>query len=126
MVAIGLRVPRAATAIARYTGKDALQASYTQQELDAVAAAIAGHTALIDLGTTSGRQCVLMSVELGRRGLSLQWTPESWYWAVGSWRPGWAVPTYTTAPERRVVAATRVGTAKPFHVGPHFAVVAAH
>jgi hypothetical protein len=123
LVAIGLRVPRSLTAVARYTGDVALLSSYSEDELDALATAIGHRTALI--ATENGQESVLMSVELGRRGLSLQWTAQSWYWAIASWRDNWPVPRYSTRPDVIVISALRVGTREPISVGPHFAVVAA-
>jgi hypothetical protein len=123
-VTIGLRMPRAATALARYVGEAAMQSSYTEDELDRLAAAIGNRTALIDLGS-NGQQCVLMSVELGRRGLSLQWTADSWYWPIRSWRNNWLVPVYHNRPDVIVVDAKRIEAGNPLYIGPHFAVVVA-
>lgn len=123
--AIGLRIPRAVTALVHYTGRDAFEASYSKTELDGLAAVIGKHTALIAMGNRAARECVLMSVELGRRGLALQWTAESWYWPIRSWRPDWTVPHYSTRPDVIVIRADDIGTAKPLYLGSHFALITA-
>jgi hypothetical protein len=63
-----------------------------------------------------------MLMELGRRDLALQWTPDAWLVTVGGWR-GWPVPQYESPADLRIVAADRKDVGQAVYSGPHFAVV---
>ena len=82
---------------------------FSSAETDALAAGILreGGTALVDTGTTPHFGIFLL-VELGRRGIPLQWTPESWKMILFYRR--WPVPTYASVAPLRIVVRAPLGT----------------
>jgi hypothetical protein len=91
-VMIGTRVPRAWSALERYTDKSILaKCSITLEEFDAIERAAGRRSILVDTGSNA-RLGIAAIVELGRRNLRLQYTPESWWTLFGGWRRSWSVP----------------------------------
>jgi hypothetical protein len=102
-VMIGTRMPRAWSAVERYTDSPIL-ARYTisLDEFDAIERVANGRSILVDLG--SGPQLpIAVLVELGRRNLQLQWTPATWHSVVGGWRPSWQIPSYPCPAQLRLL-----------------------
>jgi hypothetical protein len=110
---IGTRMPRAWSAVRRYTDS-AVLASHTisLDEFDAIERIADGRAILVDLG--SGLQLpIAVLVELGRRNLQLQWTPATWHSVVGGWRPSWQIPIYPAPAQLRLVSRNNSDTATP-------------
>jgi hypothetical protein len=121
VITAALRAPHAIAAVHRYTSPEAIIRAYSKDEIDLIANAIGQGSALVDFGK-SPHQSILMLVELGRRGLALQWTPDTWGSAVAGWR-GWPLPKYETPADLRIVTADRKDMGTPIYSGPHFAVL---
>ncbi|MGH7264748.1 MAG: hypothetical protein ACREMB_07810, partial [Candidatus Rokuibacteriota bacterium] len=106
-------LPRFAATAAFHGGRDAPPLfRFSARETDALAAAIrrGGGTALVD--TAGARHFpIFLMVELGRRGIPLQWTEESWKGILGYRR--WPVPTYRTRAPLRIVTRTEAGQERP-------------
>jgi hypothetical protein len=100
----GSHLPRFAATAALLGGRDTPPRSrFSSGETDALAAAILreGGSALVDVGQSPHFAMFLM-VELGRRGIPLQWTEDSWK-SIFRDRPR-PVSTYTTPAPLRIVA----------------------
>jgi hypothetical protein len=122
VITAALRIPHALAVTQRYTSSpEAIANAYSKDEIDQVANAIGQRSALVDL-EDSPHQSILMLMELGRRGLALQWTPHGWLIVVAGWR-GWPLPQYETPAELRIVHAGREGIGQAIYAGPHFAVL---
>jgi len=115
-----LRTPHALAAARRYTCPEAIAKSYSKGEIDQIANVIGEQKSLVDLGPS--RDSILMLVELGRRGLALQWTADAWLVAVAGWR-GWPLPKYETPADLRIITSDRKDIGRSVFSGPHFAVV---
>jgi hypothetical protein len=106
LLCIGSHLPRFA-ATARYQGGKDTPAllRFSSTESDALAAAIQreGGSAMVDTGETPHFSAFLM-VELGRRGIPLQWSEQCWKLIVG-YRP-WPVPKYAKAAPLKIVLRT--------------------
>jgi hypothetical protein len=100
LVTVVLRWPHASASVRRYTSPD-IALAYTKKEMDEIAKAIGDRSVLVDTGKAP-HPAILMLVELGRRGLALQWTADAWWNAVGSWR-GWPLPKWETPADFRIV-----------------------
>jgi hypothetical protein len=119
IITAALRAPHAYRQARRYTSPEAITRSYPKSEIDHIANVIGPQqTSLVDLG---GKDSLLMLVELGRRGLALQWTAHTWELVVGDWR-GWPLPRYETPADLRITS-DRKDIAQAIYSGPHFAVV---
>jgi hypothetical protein len=83
---------------------------FSARETEALAVAIRreGGSALVDTGG-GPHFAIFLLVELGRRGIPLQWTERAWKPILG-YRP-WPVPTYATRAPLRIV--TRTGEGAP-------------
>jgi hypothetical protein len=106
-------VPRFAATAAFHGGRDAPPLfRFSARETDALAAAIQreGGMALVEAATAPHFPIFLM-VELGRRGILLQWTAASWRWVLG-YRP-WPAPTYPTPAPLRIVTRNAAGEERP-------------
>jgi len=118
IITAALRAPHAYRQARRYTSPEAITRSYPKSEIDQIANVIGQQqTALVDLG---GKDSLLMLVELGRRGLALQWTAHTWELVVGE--RGWPLPRYETPADLRITS-DRKDIAQAIYSGPHFAVV---
>src|SRR5262249_52511377 len=72
IITAALRAPHAYRQARRYTSPEAFTRSYPKSEIDQIANVIGQQqTALVDL--KGNKDATLMLVELGRRGLALQW-----------------------------------------------------
>jgi hypothetical protein len=106
-------LPRFAATAAFHGGRDAPpHFRFSARETDALAAAIRreGGMALVDAAIAPHFPIFLM-VELGRRGIPLQWTAASWRWVLG-YRP-WPAPTYPTRAPLRIVTRAASGEERP-------------
>jgi hypothetical protein len=81
---------------------------FSARETEALAAAIRreGGSALVDTGG-GPHFAIFLLVELGRRGIPLQWTEQAWKPILG-YRP-WPAPTYSTRAPLRIVTRTAEG-----------------
>jgi len=121
VVTMGLRWPHTLASIHRYTSPEAMAHAYTKDEIDEIVRAIGQQSALVDVGKIP-HPSILMLVELGRRGLALQWTADTWLTAVAGWR-GWPLPKYETPADLRIVATDDKGVGETIYLGSHFAVL---
>jgi hypothetical protein len=107
LVACGVvHLPRFAATAAFHGGADTPPLfRFSALEADALASAIRreGGSALVDTDGSAHFSIFLM-VELGRRGIPLQWTERSWKRILG-YRP-WPVPTYAVPAPLRIVIRT--------------------
>jgi hypothetical protein len=100
---IAMRVPHALASLERYTNPEFIgRHTLALSDFDAIERVAAGRPILVDV--VEPQLAVAVLVELGRRGMDLQWTETSWFHAVGNWRC-WAVPTYEQAAPFRLVRA---------------------
>jgi hypothetical protein len=103
-VIMATRAPRAWIALQHYIAPSMLtQNSISLDEFDSIEHVVKDRPLLVDLGPHP-RLPIAALVELGRRGLQLQWTPRSWYPTVGGWRRSWTIPRYVAPAEFRLVA----------------------
>jgi hypothetical protein len=118
----GTRVPRAVTAIARYTEAAFVrQHSVSLDEFDAIEHATRDQTVLVALGQEP-HLAIAALVELGRRNVQLQWESDGWYTVVGGWR-GWPVPRYAEPAALRLVARAAGSPRDVLMTTAHFAIV---
>jgi hypothetical protein len=99
-------LPRFAATAAFHGGRDTPPLfRFSAVETEALAAAILreGGTAIVDTGSEPHFGIFLL-VEMGRRGIPLQWSPESWN-RILAYRH-WPVPTYSEPAPLRIVVRT--------------------
>ena len=119
---VGVRVPRAVTAVARYTNAAFVrQHSVSLDEFDTIERVARGQAILAALGQDPHLSIAAM-VELGRRRVQLQWESNGWYFVVGGWR-GWPVPHYEQAAALRLVPRAAGNAQDILVTTPHFAIV---
>jgi hypothetical protein len=122
-IMIGTRVPRAWSAVGRYTDSSFLAThTISLDEFDTIERVANGRSVLVDLGPRP-TLAIATLVELGRRNLRLQWTPVPWFWAVGGWRPLWQIPHYATTPELRLVTRDEGTTTPPIALTRNFLLI---
>jgi len=93
------RVPRLLGSVQRYAIQGpSSQKSFTEAEIDRVAADIAQGITLIDV--VSPQPAIILLIELGRRNLDLQWSAQAWD-TILHYR-GWAAPVPTKPPSKIV------------------------
>jgi hypothetical protein len=99
VVCIALRVPRCVESFRRYAiTQEVLVDRYSKREIDRLVARIGNER--VEVAPMGGNQALFVLVELGRRDVHLQWSPEAWQAVVGS-TTGWPVPDYgSPAPYR--------------------------
>lgn len=108
-VVLGLHLFRFAGATSRYGGGQTPPAArYTRSELDALAALVGRDR--VDVEITAPQPAIVLLVELGRRGVALQWSPESWRTILG-YRKEWMPPHYASPGRWRIVPAGSAGVA---------------
>ncbi|HZP18613.1 MAG TPA: hypothetical protein VFB16_00260 [Bauldia sp.] len=118
-----LRAPHGVAAYLRYTSPSLIAASgYGEAEMATIADAAAGRPLLVDLGRDVHAINVVM-VELGRRGVAMQWTPEDFHVLNGGWHPEWTPPVYPAPAPLRLIARDAPGARSAASVTPHFAIV---
>jgi hypothetical protein len=106
LIGAASHLPRFAATAAFQGGRDTPPPyRFSSREADALAAAILreGGSALVDTGGAPHFSIFLL-IELGRRGIPLQFTERSWKPVLG-YRP-WPVPTYQTPAPLRIVTRT--------------------
>jgi hypothetical protein len=91
---IMIRLPRTLGSLDTYAFNPPPTQVFKTADFDALAARIASQAVLIDAKDNINAIAVL--VELGRRGVNLQWSPESWKAVVGY--RAWSTPTYASEP----------------------------
>jgi hypothetical protein len=116
-----LRLPHTIASIKRYGLPEATKLAYTKSEIDLIANAVGQRTVLVDTGR-SPYLAIIVLVELGRRGISLQWTADTWAVTIANWR-GRPLPTYSNVADLRLVAADEKNAAGAIFVGPKFALL---
>jgi hypothetical protein len=122
-VIMATRAPRAWIAAQHYIAPSMLtQNSISLDEFDSIEHVVNGRSLLVDLGPNP-RLPIAALVELGRRGLQLQWTPRSWYPTVGGWRRSWTIPRYAAPAELRLVARAEATALNPLVSTRNFFVV---
>jgi hypothetical protein len=93
VVSIGLRVPRFLAAVDRYVGTGTRTLPpFALVEMDGLAEAIGSQAVRIDL--EEPHLSLMPLVELGRRGIDIQWGPKSWRHVAGY--RGWPPPEVQT------------------------------
>ena len=94
--AVALHVPRLQGVIERYASRAMEPArSFSLAETDALAAAIGDRSVRVDI--EGPHLSLFLLVELGRRGIDVQWAPSSWKYVMG-YRP-WPPPEYAERAE---------------------------
>jgi hypothetical protein len=89
VVSIGLRLPRFVGVVDRYVGASTRTLPpFSLAELDGLAAAIDSATVRVDVDEP--HLSLVPLVELGRRGVDIQWGPSSWQYVAGY--RGWPAP----------------------------------
>lgn len=91
LIPIGFHFPRFFGAVSRYGGDETpVMARFSKSSFDHLAEVIGNEPVDVDIPIPQSALAVL--AELGRRGITLQWSPRSWN-AVLGYRP-WAPPHY--------------------------------
>jgi hypothetical protein len=89
--AIWLHLPRVRGAIKHYAGPEMpARQHFSLAETDALVAAIGDRPVRVDIAHP--HLAIFLLVELGRRGVDVQWTPATWRYTVDYRR--WPAPTY--------------------------------
>ena len=102
LVAAGLHVPRFLGAAARFGGRDTPAAlRFSEGQMNGLAACIGPATVDVDIPNSPQLNFALL-VEFGRRGMKLQWQPESWR-QILAYQP-WEPPAYPARGWFRLVA----------------------
>lgn len=92
IVCISLRVPRFVGAACRYAGRKVpAECNYSKKDIDQLADKIASRPVAVNV--TGVNRTYFVLVELGRRGIPLQWSPQAWNDLLGE-NTGWPAPTY--------------------------------
>ena len=89
---VAIRVPRFWGAIDRYVLNVADQQRYSASDFEKIAA-IVGPDGIVRIDLHEPLPAIAALVELGRRGMNVQWSPEAWR-TVLAYRK-WPPPTYT-------------------------------
>ncbi len=121
VLTVSLRLPHSIASIKRYGLPEVAQLAYTKEEIDLIADAVGQQTVTVDTGR-SPNPAIVMLVELGRRGISHQWTAETWSVTIAAWR-GWPLPTYSSVADLRLVTTEAKGESGAIFVGPKFALL---
>jgi len=104
MVAAGGHLPRFLGAMARFGGRDTPAAlRFSESQMNGLAACIGTATVDVDIPNSPQLNLALL-VEFGRRGMKLQWQPESWH-QILAYQP-WEPPAYPARGWFRLVAAS--------------------
>jgi hypothetical protein len=81
-VCIAIHMPRFMGAISRFAGPHTpAEARFTKSDFDRLSAAIGTRSVYIDTGLAP--ESIAILVELGRRGVDLRWSPDSWRRVLG-------------------------------------------
>jgi hypothetical protein len=89
-----MRIPRMIAAVKLYTLDTTPITRYASNDFEALATAIGSGVVHIDTAHTAA---ISSLIEFGRRGISIQWSPQAWNRILG-YQP-WPVPTYTARPD---------------------------
>lgn len=74
---VGLRVPRYVGAVRRYAGSEMYVGwQYSKRDTDHLVRAMRRRTVLVDIDHPN--QAIFVVTEIGRRNVTLQWTPRTW------------------------------------------------
>ena len=107
---VGLRVPRYFGALHRFAGKGMIPSQqFTLRDANRLGAKIGQEPVEVDI--TAPTQAIFVLVELGRRGVHLQWTPRSWNTVVHF--TGWPPPNYPPARFLLVLRGTSESADRP-------------
>jgi hypothetical protein len=99
ILALLLHMPRFCGAFARYCGPSVPRTMiFTKSQFDELAQAIGRNPVYVDTSSVHSGLAVL--VELGRRGIPIQWSPATWKLILGY--RNWSVPEYKDIPKYRL------------------------
>jgi hypothetical protein len=90
-----MRIPRMIGAVKLYTLETTPITRYAAKDFEALATAIGSGVVHID--SAHAAPAISSLVEFGRRGISIQWSPQAWNRVLG-YQP-WPVPTYAARPD---------------------------
>lgn len=108
-VVLGLHLFRFAGATGRYGGGQTPAAAlFTRTEMDALASLVGRDR--VEVEVTGPQPAIVLLVELGRRGVELQWSAEAWKTVFG-YRKAWSPPRYAGPGRWRIVPAGAEGVA---------------
>jgi hypothetical protein len=91
---VAVRIPHFASATQAYAFNVPPTSIYTLSEMNRIADLAGTRRVSVEFDRSRPQPAIMTIVELGRRGVNLQWSPDSWWTVVGGWR-GWPAPHYS-------------------------------
>lgn len=100
-LAVLLHCPRFINSAVHYGRGAPAERQFLLGEMQGLASAIGDEPVKVDVGYDLNLGIALL-VELGRKNVALQWSPDSWR-AILGYRPSWPVPQYSEPALLRLV-----------------------